>query len=287
MRPANLKTRLFLDSGDPQETKDIMQLMGFLDGQTTNPSLVAKNPEAQKRFQENKKFKSQEIYDFYKTVIQQFSQMMPEGSISIEVYADDKTTGEEMFNQGKEMYTWIPNAHIKYPTNNAGLQAAEKSVQAGMRVNMTLCFTQDQAAAIYAATKGAKKGQVFVSPFIGRLDDLKENGMDLIKNILEMYKKGDGHVEVLTASVRSFEHFMFALRLGSDIITAPYKILKEWAEKGMPIPDENFQYNHPELKPIPALSLDLSQDWTSFNIDHQLTTKGIEKFAQDWNALVE
>ncbi len=284
MRPSNLKTKIFLDSGDTEETKAAIKLLGFLDGQTTNPSLISKNPEAQKRLKEGqgspdggKKFTDEEVYAFYKNVVTELSSMMPQGSVSIEVYADSNTTAKEMFEQGKKMYQWIPNAHIKYPTTAAGLEAAENSVKAGMRVNMTLCFSQEQAAAVYAATKGAVKGQVFLSPFIGRLDDLGENGMDLIKNIIDMYKKGDGHVEVLTASVRTLEHFMCALALGSDIITAPYKILKEWGEQGMPLP---------ELKAIPALNLDLNQPWVSFNINHELTAKGIEKFAQDWNALV-
>jgi len=286
MRPPTLKTRIFLDSGDPTETKQILSLLGFLDGQTTNPTLVSKNPEAQKRLQEGKKFTAQEIYGFYKTVVTQLSQMLPNGSISIEVYADATTTPEAMFTQGKEMYTWIPNAHMKYPTTSAGLQSAENSVAAGMRVNMTLCFTEDQAAAIYTATKGAKKGQVFVSPFIGRLDDLGENGMDLIKNIIDLYKTGDGHVELLTASVRTMEHFMCALHLGSDIITAPFKVLKEWGEKGMPLPDADFTYKHPELKPIAKKNLDLNGPWKNYNIQHDLTAKGIEKFSQDWNSLI-
>lgn len=286
MRPQNLTTRIFLDSGDPQEARDTIKLLGFLDGQTTNPSLISKNPEAQKRLQEGRKFSAQEVYAFYKNVVGELSSLMPQGSISIEVYADANTTADQMFSQGKEMFGWIPNAHIKYPTTKAGLEAAEKSVKEGMRVNLTLCFSQEQAAAVYAATKGAKKNQVFVSPFVGRLDDIGQNGMDLIKNIIAMYKSGDGHVEVLTASVRSFDHFMEALHLGSDIITAPYKILKEWGEKGMPMPGSDFAYARPDLKPILSSALDLSQPWASFNLTHDLTAKGIEKFSQDWNALV-
>ncbi len=286
MRPSNLTTKIFLDSGDPGETKEIIQLLGFLDGQTTNPTLISKNPDAQKRLQEGKKFTREEIYGFYKNVVTEVSNLIPQGSISIEVYSDANTTGDAMFSQGKEMFAWIPNAHVKYPTTSAGLQAAENSIKAGMRVNMTLCFSQDQAAAVYAATKGATKGQVFVSPFVGRLDDIGENGMDLIKNILDMYQKGDGHVEVLTASVRSMEHFMYALHLGSDIITAPYKVLKEWAEKGMELPPANYFYNHDGLRPVSFANLDLNEPWTGFNISHELTTKGIEKFSQDWNALV-
>lgn len=286
MRPQNLKTRMFLDSGDPKETAELMKILGFLDGQTTNPSLIAKNPDAQKRLQEAEKFQKEEVYDFYKKVIQELSAMIPHGSVSIEVYADVHTTAEQMFTQAQAMNTWITNAHIKYPTTKEGLTAAEKSIQAGMKVNMTLCFSQEQAAAVYAATKGAKKGDVFLSPFIGRLDDIQQNGMDLIKNIIEMYKSGDGHVEVLTASVRSMDHFLYALKLHSDIITAPYKIFKEWHEKGLPMPQNDFAYNVAGLTPIAYKNLNLNQSWQDFSIDHELTTKGIEKFSQDWNALV-
>jgi len=156
-----------------------------------------------------------------------------------------------MLAQGREMFSWIPNAHIKFPTTHEGLTAAEHAIKEGMRINMTLCFSQEQAAAVYAATGGAQKGQVFVSPFVGRLDDRGGNGMTLIENILKMYKNSDGHVEVLTASVRTLEHFLYAIALGSDIITAPFKILKEWGEKGLPMPDENFIYNQKGLRPIP------------------------------------
>ncbi len=147
-------------------------------------------------------FLRDEIIDFYRDVVKKISAMIPQGSVSVEVYADGATKAETMLQQGKEMFGWIPNAHVKFPTSAEGLKAASGAIGEGLRVNMTLCFTQAQAAAVYAATRGARKGQVFVSPFIGRLDDRGENGMDLIANIIRMYAKGDGHVEVLTASVR-------------------------------------------------------------------------------------
>lgn len=243
--------KIFLDSGDVEETKQAIVLLGTLDGQTTNPTLIAKSPGAQ-----GKLFTKEEIFSFYKSVVEQISKLIPQGSVSVEVYADKTTGSEEMFEQGKEMFSWIPNAHIKYPITKAGLEAAEKSVKAGMRVNMTLCFSVEQAAAVYAATKGAKKGMVFISPFVGRLDDQGENGMDLIRNILEMYKTGDGHVEVLTASVRSLTHFLKAKSLGSDIITAPLRVLKQW----------------------------IDQD---YDIKHELTDAGIERFSSDWNNLIK
>lgn len=280
MRPQNLKTRIFLDGGDANETKDVLNILGFLDGQTTNPTLISKNPEAQ-----GKKFTKEEVYDFYKKVVKEISGLIPNGSVSIEVYADRRTKPFAMLNQAKEMNSWIPNAHIKFPITTQGLKAAEMAVKLNMRVNMTLCFSQEQAAAVYAATRSAKKGQVFISPFIGRLDDRKENGMELVKNIVEMYKKGDGHVEILTASVRNMDHFLYALALGSDIITSPLKILKEWHEKGTTVP-QSFEYNAQNLQPIPYKDLDLNADWKSFDIAHELTDIGMEKFSADWNNLI-
>jgi transaldolase len=286
MRPNTMSTRLFLDGGDPGETKAVLKQIGFLDGQTTNPTLIAKNPEARKRLEQGNKFSREEIFTFYRGVVTTISGLLPQGSVSIEVYADAKTKSEEMVRQGKEMFTWIPNAHIKFPTSREGLKAAQEAVNAGLRVNMTLVFTQEQAAAVYAATRGARKGQVFLSPFIGRLDDRGENGMDLIANIINMYKKGDGHVEVLTASVRSLDHFLYALSLGSDIITAPFDIIKLWSEQGLSVPGEEYRYNKKGLKTIAFREFDLSKSWELYDIHHDLTDKGMEKFSADWNALM-
>lgn len=286
MKPDDLKTKIFLDGGDPEETKQLLKALGFLDGQTTNPTLVSKNPNAQKRLESGQKFTSEEIMDFYKDMVTKISKLIPDGSVSIEVYADENTTASEMMSQARRMDEWIPNAHIKFPSTHAGLAAAEDSVKRGINVNMTLVFSQEQAAAVYNATKGAIKGQVFVSPFIGRLDDKGENGMDLIKNILKMYESGDGHVEVLTASVRNLHHFAAALSLGSDIITSPFKLIKAWKTKGMQIP-ETYSYDPKSLKPIEYQDLDLEKKWQEFDIKHELTDAGIEKFSSDWNALIE
>ena len=286
MRPDTLKTKIFLDGGDPGETRDVLRLLGFLDGQTTNPTLVANNPEARKRLERGEKFSEAEIYDFYRGVVTTLSGLIPGGSVSIEVYADKTTPAEAMVKQGREMFSWIPNGHVKFPTTWEGLKAAERAAAEGLRVNMTLCFSQDQAAAVYAATRLAKKGQVFVSPFIGRLDDRGEKGMDVIANILCMYAQGDGHVEVLTASVRTVDHFLAALKLGSDIVTAPYAVLKNWAAMGMPVPGEEYQYTAPSLKPIPYKELRLDKKWSQYEIGHELTDKGMERFSADWNALI-
>ncbi len=287
MKPKNFKTRIFVDSGDPNETRELLNLLGFLDGQTTNPTLISKNPEAKLRLENGGKFTEEEIFGFYKKVVQEISSLIPKGSISVEVYADKNTMSIEMLKQAIEMYSWIPNAHIKFPTTKEGLKAAEQAVKEKMRVNMTLCFTQEQAAAVYAATSGAKKGQVFVSPFIGRLDDRGENGIDLIKNIIRMYEKGDGHVEILAASLRNIEHLLYILKLETDIVTSPFKILKEWGEKGTPMPKSNYVYDSKNLKSIPYQEIDLSMNWQDYNIYHPLTDAGMERFSNDWNSLLD
>ncbi|MGZ3536765.1 MAG: transaldolase family protein [Thermodesulfobacteriota bacterium] len=287
MKPKNLKTRIFLDGGDPEETREIIRLLGFLDGQTTNPTLISKNPSARNRLEKGEKFTRKEIIDFYQETVREISKLIPQGSISVEVYADHSTLAEAMLSQGKEMFSWIPNAHIKFPTSQEGLKAAEQAVKSGMRVNLTLCFSQEQAAAVYAATRGAKRGDVFVSPFIGRLDDRGENGMDVISHILQMYRKGDGHVMVLTASVRKMDHLLYALKLGSDIITGPFQVLKEWGEKGLPMPGDDYIYRPGSLKSIPFKEIDLTKNWQSYDIRHELTDKGMERFSADWNALIK
>jgi transaldolase len=287
MRPERLKTRIFLDGGNPDETGDAIRILGFLDGQTTNPTLISKNPGIRERLQRGEKFSAEAISDFYRAVVKKISAMVPRGSVSVEVFSDKNTKTEAMLEQGKTMFQWIPNAHIKFPTTAEGLKAASTAVKEGMRVNMTLCFTQSQAAAVYAATRGARRGDVFVSPFIGRLDDRGENGMDVIANIIRMYGDGDGHVEVLTASVRSLEHLTAAISLGSDILTAPFEVLKEWGEKGMPTPDAGYRYAPSGLKAIPYRKIDLSKDWRDYDIRHDLTDRGMERFSQDWNSLIK
>lgn len=300
MRPIGLKTKIFLDSGDPAETREALSILGFLDGQTTNPSLIAKNPQTA-----GKKFSKNQLIDFYKEVVGEISALIPEGSVSVEVYADQSTTAEEILEQGRQFFKWIPNAHIKYPTTAEGIKAAEISIKEGMRVNMTLVFSQEQAAAVYAATRGATKGdarlptpaavgnggQVFLSPFVGRLDDRGENGMDLIANTIKMYAAGDKHVEVLAASVRSMDHFMKSIELGADIITAPLKVLKEWQQKKFEIPISKIETNSKSqilnLKTIPYQEISLNKPWQEYHIHHDLTDKGIEKFAADWNGLID
>ena len=178
-RPA---TKILVDGGDPEETLRVKTLLGFLDGQTTNPTLVAKNPDVQRRITSGRKLTREEQKQEYKEIVRKISPLVGTAGVSIEVFADFNTTAEQMLAQGEEMFSWIPNAYIKYPCIREGLRAAKMSVERNMRVNMTLCFSQSQAAAVYAATKGSKQ-PVYVSPlasrrkrgswFVGTRDDVR------------------------------------------------------------------------------------------------------------------
>jgi transaldolase len=275
-------TKILVDGGDPQETRHVKELLGFVDGQTTNPSLIAKNPHIKELIVSGHKLSNREEMDEYRKIVQTISPLVGDAGVSIEVFSDDTTTAQEMFTQGQEMFSWIPNAYIKYPCTAEGLRAAQNSVKQGMRVNMTLCFSQQQAAAVYAATKGTKE-PAYVSPFVGRLDDIGQNGMDVVKNIKRMFSKGDRHVLVLAASIRSLEHLLYCFALATELVTVPAKILELWASKNCPMPDKRFQYK-PSGKSIPYEELDLEQEWETFDIQHELTRRGIEKFAADYRA---
>ena len=184
--------------------------------------------------------------------------------------------------RGREMFSWIPNAYIKYPCTAEGLRAAKVSVGEGIRINMTLCFSQRQAAAIYVATKGTKE-PVYVSPFVGRLDDINQNGIDPVRNIKQMFSNSGGHVLVLAASIRSLEHLLYCFLLETELATVPAKILEQWAGRDFPMPGKDFQYKSSGSQ-IPYEELDLERAWDAFDIQHELTRKGIEKFVADYRA---
>lgn len=285
------KTKILVDGGDPAETSRIKKLLGFVDGQTTNPSLIAKNPEIRKLIASGHRLSRQEENEEYKNIVRQISPLVGEAGVSIEVFADLETKADQMLAQGKEMFTWIPNAYIKYPCTHEGLRAVQMSVSEGIRVNITLCFSQDQAAAVYGATKGTAT-PAYVSPFVGRLDDRGDNGMDLIKNILKMYDSGDRHVHILAASIRGLDHLLASFAFEADLITVPAKVLEDWAARGFPLPRQDFTYTGKtsdgrSLKPIPYKSLELNKPWESFDIMHELTTKGIRKFVEDYQSTLK
>ncbi len=275
------KTKILVDGGDPSETLRIKSLIGFVDGQTTNPSLIAKNPEINRLVASGHTLSSEEEKGEYKKIVQSISSLVGDAGVSIEVFADLNTTAEEMLAQGQEMFSWIPNAYIKYPCTHEGLRAAQMSIQKSIRVNMTLCFSQEQAAAVYVATKGSEE-PVYVSPFVGRLDDRGDDGMDLVRNIKKMYEHTDRHVHVLAASIRTVNHLLCSFALSAELATVPTTVLDEWAATGFPIPRQDFRYRGLDatgklLKTIPYKELDLNLSWESFDIAHELTTKGIQK----------
>ena len=280
-----------MDGGNPQDTVQVRGLIGFVDGQTTNPTLIARNPEVRQLISSGHEFSTKEELDEYKKIVQAISPLVGDAGVSIEVFADFDTTGEQMLAQGRDMFSWVPNAYVKYPCTREGLRAAQMSVREGIRVNMTLCFSQEQAAAVFAATKGSNK-PVYVSPFLGRLDDRGENGMDLVRNIKKMYEAGDGHVHVLAASVRTLNHLLGAFALQAELATAPSKVWEEWAAASFPLPEKDFVYKGVDklgnqLRPIPYKSVDLNLPWESFDIRHELTTKGIQQFVSDYKSTLK
>jgi transaldolase len=284
-KPTNLQSKIFLDSGDPAETRTALSELGFLDGQTTNPTLVTKNPEIQKKIQSGQKLTKESLNGFYKEIIQEISSLIPQGSVSIEVDAKPDSTKEDLLKQAEEMFAWIPNAHIKFPTTKAGLGASEAFVKKGGRVNMTLCFTSEQAAAVYAATLGAKPRDVFYSSFIGRLFDNHINGITQLENVLKLYKKGDGHVHVLAASFRSLAQFQASLIAKPEIITVSLPLILEWKKAGLEI-TTHLDLSSPNLTEPKYQEIDLNKPWESYDIYNSQTEEGLIKFVKDWENLL-
>ncbi len=287
--------KIFLDSGDPEETKKAKSLLGFLDGQTTNPSLVAKNPEVQAYLAKGNKLKEDELLNMYRQIIEEISKEIA-GPISVEIYADWDTPAEAMLEQAQEMKKWGRNIYIKFPTIPEGLKAANEFVKTGGKVNMTLVFDQQQAAAVYAATLPTFQ-PAFISPFIGRWDDRGYRGLDLVKNIIKMYKEFDtkrnehkSHVEVLAASIRSLDHFYASIFLGADIMTIPMTIIREWIEQERWVPDEKYRIETEGLHAIIYKDLPYRDDYTQYPVEREegsLLDEGLKKFVSDWNNLLD
>lgn len=289
------RPRIFLDSGDPAETHKAKSLLGFLDGQTTNPSLVAKNPEIQAYMATGKKLTETELLNKYKELVGELQKTVA-GPISVETYADWTTTAEDMLEQAYDMKTWGRNIYIKFPTIPAGIEAAHKFVTDGGSVNMTLVFDQTQAAAVYTATMPSIK-PAFISPFVGRWDDRGYKGMDLIKNIIKMYKNFNKirnerrvHVEVLAASIRTMDHFYSAMVLGADILTVPLSIIQEWIDNEQWMPDTTYRPETKGLKSIIYQDLPYHDDYMSYPVEHvegSLLDEGVGKFVKDWKSLLD
>ena len=192
--------KFFVDTADLDEIRDLAAT-GLLDGVTTNPSLVAKNGG-----------------DFFAT-IREICRLVP-GPVSAEVTA---TKADQMLAEGKKLAAIAKNVTVKVPLTWDGLKACRALTQGGALVNVTLCFSAAQALL------AAKAGATFVSPFIGRLDDVGQEGMGLVREIIAMFRNYPDTLktEVLVASVRHPLHVIEAAKLGADIVTLPPKVLRQ------------------------------------------------------------
>jgi transaldolase len=206
---------------DTAEVKDIKELheLGLLDGITTNPSLIAKSGR-----------------DF-KDVIREICEIVP-GPVSAEVAS---TTYDQMMAEGRVLAKLADNVVVKLPLTLDGLRGVKTLTSEGIKVNVTLCFSANQALL------AAKAGATYISPFIGRLDDINIEGMDLIRDIRTIYDNYAFTTEILAASIRSPNHVTQAALAGADIATIPPAVIKKLA-------------------------------------DHPLTDKGLEAFVKDWKA---
>jgi transaldolase len=208
--------KIFIDTGSIKDIETIAAL-GILDGVTTNPSLLAKEPGD---FRQNLK----KICDIVK------------GPVSGEVTATDYAG---MLREGRDIAKIDQHMVVKVPLTRDGIRACKTLAGEGIRVNVTLCFSPAQALL------AAKVGASYISPFVGRLDDISTNGMELIRDIVEIYANYDFATEILVASCRHPIHVIEAARLGADIATCPPAVIDQL-------------FNHP------------------------LTNIGLEKFLKDW-----
>ncbi|WP_291426889.1 fructose-6-phosphate aldolase [Deinococcus sp.] len=207
----------FIDTAIVDEIKEI-NAWGVLSGVTTNPSLIVASGR-----------------DF-REVIGEIAELVPGGAISAEVTALD---AEGMIKEGKDVAAWHKQVVVKLPLTPAGLQACKALTAEGIRTNVTLCFSVSQALL------AARAGATYISPFVGRVDDLSWDGIGLIRDIKEAYVLGDVQTKVLAASIRHPMHAVHAALAGADVATIPYKVFKQM-------------------------------------ISHPLTDKGIDGFMADW-----
>lgn len=286
--------KFFVDSCDPADTQKAVKLLGVIHGQTTNPTLLTKNPDIQRYLSQGKKLPTTELLKMYKEAIQAIA-TYTDGILSVEVYADWNTSPQDMLKQANEMRNWSKNVYIKFPTIPEGLKAANEFTRTGGHVNMTLVFDQPQAAAVYSATRHTQ-GTAFVSPFVGRWDDRSFFGLDIIRNIRQMYDQFDVlrkvsscHVEILAASIRTLDQMHGSIAFGADIITAPLSALQAWVDAG-----SNRSPAQPprptNLHPIEYQALNYEEDFSIYSIDKSedgLLYQGLTKFVKDWQSVVE
>lgn len=192
--------KFFVDSADTAAIAELAET-GMVDGVTTNPSLILKS--------------GRDILE----VTKEICAMVP-GPVSAEVVA---TEADAMIAEGRRLAEIAPNITVKVPLTWAGLKACKTLSDEGKMVNVTLCFSANQAIL------AAKAGATFISPFIGRLDDINLDGMELIQDIRTIYDNYDFETEILAASIRTVNHVTESARIGADVITAPPDVIKKLA----------------------------------------------------------
>jgi transaldolase len=213
--------KIFIDSGDIAEIKEA-QSMGVIDGVTTNPSLLAKAGKPTR------------------DVIAEICEIV-DGPVSAEVIA---TAKDEILREGRELAKIHRNVVVKVPLIEEGLKAVRVFVEEGVATNVTLCFSASQALL------AAKAGATYISPFVGRIDDAAGDGMELIQQIVTIYRNYDLDTQVLTASVRHPVHFVQAALIGSHVATLPLRVIKQLLKH--PLTDVGLAQFLADAKKIPA-----------------------------------
>ena len=189
--------RIFLDTANIDQIRQAAKL-GIISGVTTNPSLMSK-----------------EAPSDYQAAIKEICSVIP-GPVSAEVVVEE---AESMIKQARQISTWAPNIAVKIPATTDGLEVTSALVRDGIKVNFTLCFSLNQALL------GALAGATYVSPFVGRLDDIGHDGMQLVKDIVDVFKCYKLSTQVIAASIRHPQHCVAAAKAGAHIATIPYNVL--------------------------------------------------------------
>jgi transaldolase len=190
--------KLFIDTANIDEIREAAS-WGILDGVTTNPSLVAKTGKG------------------YKALVEEICALVS-GPISAEVIATD---AEGMEREGREWADVADNIVVKLPTTREGIKVCRRFAEDGIATNLTLCFSPAQALLV------AKAGGTYVSPFVGRLDDVGSDGMQLVREMVQIYETYEFSTQVLVASVRHTQHVVEAALAGADVATVPFKVLAQ------------------------------------------------------------
>lgn len=213
--------KIFIDSAEVDEIRDAVA-MGVVDGVTTNPSLVAKTGRSMQQ------------------LIPEICELV-DGPVSAEVLATDV---EGIVREGKELAAIHPNVVVKVPLIADGIRAVSQLSADGIQTNVTLCFSAPQALL------AAKAGATYISPFIGRIDDMGGDGLNLIEQIVTIYNNYGYETEVLAASIRHPTHLVRCAMLGADVATIPYKVILQLLKH--PLTDKGLEAFLNDAKKIPA-----------------------------------